>query len=302
MPRAVVAGRCYMVTRRCCQRRFLMRPDGDTTNAFLYCLAVAAKRTQVEVIFFVAMSNHYHAGVIDTAGRLPEFLEYFHKLFAKHQNVLRGRWENFWASEQTSAVELVDQHDILDKMVYALTNPVKDHLVEFANQWPGATSFFAHLDGHVVQAFRPRRFFRPDGHMPAEVQLVLSPLPGLAGEPSADVTAELRERIASVEHAAAEQRAQRGIKVLGAKAILRQRWSDRPGSREPRRRLSPRVACKNLWRRIETLRRNKRWVAAHRDARERLRVGLEAVFPPGTYWLRRFAGVRCQDCELAAAP
>jgi hypothetical protein len=48
---------------------------GDTTNAFLYCLAVAAKRTQV--IFFLAMSNHYHAGVIDTAGRLPEFLEYF---------------------------------------------------------------------------------------------------------------------------------------------------------------------------------------------------------------------------------
>jgi putative transposase len=81
-----------MITRRCSQRRFLMRPDGDTTNAFLYCLAVAAKRTQVDVIFFVAMSNHYHAGVIDTAGRLPEFLEYFHKLFAKHQNVLRGRW------------------------------------------------------------------------------------------------------------------------------------------------------------------------------------------------------------------
>ena len=36
-----------------------MRPDADTTNAFLYCLAVAAQRTQVRVLFFLAMSNHY---------------------------------------------------------------------------------------------------------------------------------------------------------------------------------------------------------------------------------------------------
>jgi putative transposase len=115
------------------------------------------------------------------------------------------------------------------------------------------------------------------------------------------VRALLRERIASVEHKAAEERAERGTRVLGVKAILRQPWSDRPGSREPRRRLSPRVACKNLWRRIETLARNKRWLAAHRASRERLRDGLEALFPPGTYWLRRFAGVRCQDYDLAAA-
>jgi putative transposase len=300
MPRAVVAGRCYMITRRCCQRRFLMRPDADTTNAFLYCLAIAAKRAQVDVIFFVAMSNHYHAGVIDTAGRLPEFLEYFHKLFAKHQNVLRGRWENFWASEQTSVVELVDPQDVLDKMVYALTNPVKDHLVERASQWPGATSLFAQLDGQVVRALRPRRFFRPDGPMPDEAKLELAPFPGVERTPPADVAAQIRERIACVEHKAAEERTRLGIKVLGAKAILRQRWSDHPMSREPRRRLSPRVACKNLWRRIETLTRNKRWLAAHRDARERLRQGLEAVFPPGTYWLRRFVGVRCHEYDLAA--
>jgi putative transposase len=187
LPCAVVAGRCYMVTRRFCQRRFLMRPDGDTTNAFLYCLGVAAQRTQVEVVFFLAMSNHYHAGVIDVAGRLREFLECFHKLFAKHQNVLRGRWENFWASEQTSVVELVGQQDVVDKMVYTLTNPVQAHLVEHAHQWPGASSLSAQLNGHRIQASRPRRFFRPDGHMPEEVELKLAPLPSLGEEPLADL-------------------------------------------------------------------------------------------------------------------
>jgi len=31
-----------MITRRCTQRQFLMRPDPVTNNAFIYCLAVAA--------------------------------------------------------------------------------------------------------------------------------------------------------------------------------------------------------------------------------------------------------------------
>jgi REP-associated tyrosine transposase len=113
-----------MVTRRCSQSQFLMRPDGDTNNAFLYCLALSARKCEVQVIFFLAMSDHYHAGLVNTAGRLPEFLEEFHRLFSKHQNVLRGRWENFWSSEQTSVVELVGAEDVLEKTVCTLTNPV----------------------------------------------------------------------------------------------------------------------------------------------------------------------------------
>ena len=119
-----------MVTRRCSQRRFLMRPDGDTTNAFLYCLGYAAKQTGVDIVFFIACSNHWHGGIIDHQGRLPEFLECFHKLLAKHQNARFGRWENFWASEQTSVVQLVGPEDVLAKAAYAVSNPVKDNLVE----------------------------------------------------------------------------------------------------------------------------------------------------------------------------
>src|SRR5881394_1880145 len=115
LPRQIKPGRCYMITRRCSERRFFMRPDADTNNAFIYCMAVAAKKSAVGVVFFLAMSNHYHAGVIDNEGRLPEFLEHFHKLFAKHQNALRGRWENFWASEQSSVVELVGAEDLIEK-------------------------------------------------------------------------------------------------------------------------------------------------------------------------------------------
>jgi putative transposase len=70
LPRQVVRGRTYMITRRCTQRLLLLRPDADTTNAFICCLALAAQQTEVQVLFFHAMSNHYHAGIVGPAGGL----------------------------------------------------------------------------------------------------------------------------------------------------------------------------------------------------------------------------------------
>jgi len=71
VPRRIVPGRVYMVTRRCTQRQFLLRPDRETTNAFIYCLAVAAQRTERDVLAFLAHSNHHHTIVVDTRGRCP---------------------------------------------------------------------------------------------------------------------------------------------------------------------------------------------------------------------------------------
>src|SRR4029077_2546749 len=166
LAREVLPGRSYMITRRCTQRQFLMRPDHETNNAFIYCLAVAAQRCQIRVIFTAAMSNHHHTGIEDPHGNYPAFLEHFHKLFAKCQNALRGRWENFWSSEQTSVVRLVGPDDIIEKMVYALTNPVKDHLIEKAHHWPGVSSLGAVIHGKLLVASRPRHFFSGDGGMP----------------------------------------------------------------------------------------------------------------------------------------
>jgi hypothetical protein len=56
-------------------------------------------------------------------GRDVEFREQFHKMFAKSQNALRGRWENLWASEEPCVVEVLGREDLLDKLVYVATNP-----------------------------------------------------------------------------------------------------------------------------------------------------------------------------------
>ena len=170
-----------MLTRRCSQRQFLLRPDAETNNAYLYCLLVAALRFGVDVLLMCAMSNHHHLVIFDRDGRYPEFIEHFHKLLARSQNALRGRWEHFWAAGQTSVVRLIDPEDVLAKLVYVATNPVKDDLVERAHQWPGINGYRALITTKPLRATRPRHFFRPDGPTPAVVEARLR-LPSELGD------------------------------------------------------------------------------------------------------------------------
>jgi putative transposase len=294
IPREVLPGHTYMITRRCTQRQFLMRPDPQTNNAFIYCLAAAADRYGIQVLFTVAMSNHHHTGIYDPDGNYPAFLEHFHKLFAKCQNALRGRWENFWASEQTSVVRLVDTDDVLDKMTYALTNPVKDGLVESAHHWPGVTSIGCVVRGTPLVASRPKHFFREEGAMPDAVTLSFARPRGLEHLTPAEFASRVADRIREREEQATNERRRSRVPILGRRAVLKQRWSDRPTTQEPRRGLDPRVAARNKWSRIEALMRNKVFRDAYAAARTSFQRGVrDVLFPAGTYWLRRFANAVC---------
>jgi REP element-mobilizing transposase RayT len=288
-PRPVFPGTFPFITRRATQRQFLLRPDEETNNAFVYCMAVAAERSELGIVLPQMMSNHYHLQADDPHGRHTEFREYFHTLLTKCLNAYRGRWENMWAVEEPCVVEVVDRAGLMDKLVYIATNPVKDGLVECVRHWPGPKFVEALLTGKPLRARRPRHFFRKDGNMPETVELELR-LPANIEDPEGFL-AELRERIAAVEAEHKAARLKTGRRVFGRGRILRQSWRDTPTSQEPRRGLRPRVAARSKWARIATLQRNKEFELAYRDARECWLAGLPAVFPPGTYWLRRFANV-----------
>jgi len=289
IPREVLPGRSYMITRRCTQRQFLLRPDPVVNNTILYCLAEAAQRLEIDIILPSVLSNHHHLIVYDRHGHIVEFVEHFHRFVAKSVNVLRGRWENLWSVEPVSRVHLVDTEDLIDKLVYAATNPVKDGLVERVDDWPGINGLAALLDGREITIERPRHFFRENGPMPRSVplRLVIPPELGDADQ----ILRQVRERVAKLEEQLAATRRQTGQKVLGRRAILRQDWRSQPISLEPRRGLRPRVAARNKWSRVEALLRNREFVRLYREARALWRAGLAAIFPPGTYWLRRFANV-----------
>ncbi|MGE0869190.1 MAG: transposase [Kofleriaceae bacterium] len=286
LPREVLPDTAAMVTRRCTQRQFLLRPDRETNNAFLYCLIEAAQKHNIEIVISQMMSNHYHQGTYNRSGDLVAFYQRFHAHLAKCINVLRGRWENVWATEQTSVVEPLSRKAWIGQLVYIATNPVKAGLVEKVHQWPGPKFVQALLNKTTLRATRPGFFRAEDGPMPAVVEYAPT-IPPELGDPD-EIIAELRRRIAKIEEACARKRKR---PVLGRRRVLRQSWRDTPTSHEPRRNLRPRFASRDKWSRLERIQHNAAWLDEYQRARARWLAGEPALFPPGTYWLVRFANV-----------
>lgn len=297
LPRPVYPGSVAMLTRRCTQRQFLLRPDRETNNAFVYCLAIAAQRHGITVLDFVQMSNHLHDVIYDRDGTAPAFYEHFHKLLARCVNALRGRWENFFASGQTSVVRCESEDALIERLVYVATNPVKHGLVERVDDWPGASGYRALLDRTPLRATRPRHFFAEDGEMPEEVTLELS-IPPEIGERES-ILAAVQSRVEGIEAEHARERAATGMRVVGRYAILRQSWRDSPSSREPRRGLRPTIAARSLWARLEAIQRKREFTVAYRTARRALLDGNPIPFPFGTYRLRQLVGVDVAPADFS---
>ena len=288
-PRQVLPRRFYLVTRRCTQRQFLLRPDDVTNQAFTYCLAEAAQRFEIDVLLPLAESNHHHTVIFDRYGRVPQFLEHFHKMLARCMNARWGRWENLWAAQEPCVTELLTPGTVIEKLVYAASNPVKDLLVERAAQWPGVNGYIHLVSKRPLRARRPQDFFRAGGTMPDEVELRLVIPPELG--PEDQVIAAVREGVERVEREMRELRAKTGKRVLGRKTVRTQSWRASPSSYEPRRNLRPRFAGPTDVL-LGAIGRLREFLAAYRDARGRWLLGAKSVrFPSGTYWLARFAPV-----------
>lgn len=297
LPRAVVPGRTYLITRRCQQRMFLLRPDAEVNNAYVYCLALAAQQCEIEVVMTCAMSNHHHTVIHDPKGRYPEFCERFHKLIARCLNVHWGRHENLWSSQQVSVVWLVGNADIVDKIVYAALNPVNADCVQHATEWPGVNGYGALIADEPLVATRPRFFFRQGkrSELPERLELHFV-LPERLGNP-----ALVRRRIAElVEAGEQERRELRRVykrRVLGAAAVLATSHTYCATQGEEDDDRSPRVAARDKEERVRALRANQEFVAAYREARAALLVRRRArrsapvTFPYGTWWLRRNVAV-----------
>jgi putative transposase len=277
-----------MFTRRCSERRFLLRPDATTNNAFWYCLGWAARTHGITLHAAIAMSNHVHLVATDTRGVYPDFLRDFHGLLARVMNAARGRWEYFWDANQPSAVLLEDEAAQTDKLTYVLTNPVG--LVAKADDWPGATALHSILGSAPVTATRPARFFRDQkdgGAMPESVTVKFEPLPTLASRTPKEYVRLVRDLVADVESKAANRRRGMDVAVLGPRRILAQPWDARPDDAEPRRQLNPTLACRDKWLRVERLKTNRLFQCLYRRAFADFRAGVAATFPFGT-WLMRF--------------
>ena len=220
-------------------------------------------------------------------------MQYLDSLVARATNASLGRWEGFWSSETSySAVSHAATEDVVRKAAYVLGNPVSAGLVPTGSEWPGLWTGPEQLGTATFAAPRPKVFFSPNGDMPDSAELVLKTPPGFS---SAE---EFQDRVAAALGDLEEKRrrelhaGQRGF--LGRARALAQKPFARPAPGEPRRQVSPRVAARDKWKRIEALSRLGDFLRAYRVAWRTRRSGEhDAIFPAGTYQLRIEHGVRC---------
>lgn len=284
-PRCVVPGTTYLITRRCYQRTFRLRPSARTTAIFSYCLALALEKTGVLLHAVCVMSNHHHLVITDPRGVLPDFLRELHRATAKALNASQGQWENLWAAERCNAVRLADDQTILDKMAYVATNPVAAGLVEQPEHWPGLTRWGT--SGEQVD--RPDDYFGEHGTGPAHVTLRVGP-PIFAAdteEDRAEWTRRLRAAIKQSVTEAQQTIRAAGRRFLGAAGVLAQSFVKRAQSCEKKRGVVPRVAAKDRSLLRALIRSERLFRSLYSGALSQWRAGIRSVvFPFGTWWMR----------------
>ena len=292
-PRRVLPGTTYLVTRRCSERRFFLKPSRVTNDIFLYVLAVAARRYGVLVHAFCVLSNHCHLVVTDQNGSLPAFMQYLDSLVARAVNASLGRFEGFWASDGSySAVEPLDPGDVVAKTAYVLANPVAAGLVRRGAEWPGLWTSPEQIGSAKLAARKPKLFFNPGGYMPAALELELTTPPGIPS--AAEFRALLSTALRALEEKHCQDVASEGRRYLGVARVLAQNPFARPPPGEPRFELKPRIAARDKWKRIEGISRLKVFVQEYRQAwLDRKSGAADVLFPAGTYLLRIFHGVQC---------
>ena len=288
-PRRIVPHETYLITRRCYQRTFRLRPCAKTNAIFLYCLALAMEKTGVLLHAACVMSNHHHLVVTDPRGTLPDFLRELHRLTAKALNASQGQWENLWAAEPCNVVRLVTDGDVEDKLAYVIANPVAAGLVERPDEWPGVLLW----GQKSLRVARPESYFREDGHCPAHLRLQVEPPAVRDGE--AESSRDWRERmaraIAAKVTAAHESLRAAGRAFIGRAGVCAASFIQRAQSYEEKRGVIPTFAA-----RLRTVRERLRRLEQHFRRRYRValaawRAGLREVeFPMGTWGMRVLHG------------
>ncbi|MEI8255456.1 MAG: hypothetical protein WCJ30_07245 [Deltaproteobacteria bacterium] len=288
-PRPIHPDTRYLLTRRTTGRQFLLRPGDETNQIVLYALAYAALVTGVPVHAFVAMSNHIHVVVTDRLGNLPQFLHLLNRHIACCMNASLGRTENFWSSNPPSVVALETDDDVLDRIAYVIANPTAAGLVTAPAQWPGAIT---PVSGMRMTVPRPAVFFRPNGKMPASIDLEVT-VPELAScDGVVDVVARLQVLVDEKLLAARLAMADDGRTFLGRDRVLATDRSSSASTPEPRRVRRPQLAARDRVRRCGAVDRLRAFRAHYGRAMRAWREGNRgAVFPAGTYLMRVRHGV-----------
>ncbi len=112
-------------------------------------------------------------------------------------------------------------------------------------EWPGVHTTPKDLLSDGIDVHRPEVYFRENGNMPKTAKLKLVRPPTHDHLSDKEFVALLEKKLEKRETEIREHAKAKNIRFLGVRHIQRQRHTDTPKSKEPRRKLKPRVAAVN---------------------------------------------------------
>ena len=281
------------VTCRTLHGRFLLRPSRDLNEVICGILGRAARRYRVKVCHFTYLSNHCHLLLRPADARqLARFMGFVNGNLAKEAGRLHRWRERLWGRRYAAIVVSHEEAAQVARLRYLLEQGTKEGLVRRPQDWPGAHSIQALLDGRPIcgiwfdrtQEYEARRCGQRPGkyEFAEEETLELSPLPAwkpIGADARRDAVAGLLKEI---EHEARRARAVSGRVPLGVRRILNQDPHERP--ERMRRSPAPRFHAQ-AWRVRKSLElAYHEFRLRYRQAAEDLRRGRPGVeFPAGCF-------------------
>jgi hypothetical protein len=214
---------------------------------------------------------------------------------ARYVNCSLGHFGAMWeGGARPNYCILPESGDILDKVLYTLTNPVKAGLVSQHHLWPGASSSVAQIAKGRITTHRPRKFFaKTEDPTLLTRELMLAPVPGAEVMGQEDYGRYLAQRVAEVEDSIAVERDTKGLRWLGRKECLRINPFDAPQTKWSRFTRNPKVSSRHEEARNAVILRLKRFIVPYDAAKKQFRSGNRDVpFPPGTFAMRLNWGVK----------
>jgi len=302
-PRMSIPAATYLVTRSTVMSLFLLAPSPAVNQIMEYCIAWAACGRGILIHAVSVESNHFHTVVTDPERRISGFMQELNRCAARcllehyRSRFPKRRLDAMWSPAQSfSATLLISPDAVLDKLVYTLTNPVKDGLVRDYRKWPGFNTRPGDWRDGARCVQRPKEYFK---NTPETLEYQICAPPQLADSVEQAI-ATVQHHIHDRQHELAAQLAQQRRSVVGVRGVLATKPLDAPTTPRPLGNLNPALAgggdAQALSKAKVALKTFRR---AYREAWQAFKAGLSVVFPGGTLLMRTRFGQPCAPLDIS---
>jgi hypothetical protein len=272
---------------------FLLKPSKGANELIAGVLARAARRSRVQVVFFVFLSSHFHLYlIVESAQQLAEFMRHLNSNLALEMGNLYDWRYRLWGSRYSAITISNEEEAQVRRLKYILAAGVKEGLVGKVTDWPGVHCGRQLLEGKKLEGkwinrtylYRQRRSgMKIDPKDATTIEtLSFSKLPCWGHLSPEEYQERVADLIGQAEHEGAIMRQAEGRKVVGRKAILRKSAHFAPAKQKKSRRPLFFAASKETYKRlIESFRD---FLSAYLEASARLRSGhRDTVFPENCF-------------------